>query len=222
MIMNGADKQDSTGLRVYILATQWCDLLQRLRAANLKCDAPPLADLSASENALRSVNEFLEAVPAIRESRVIRPLQGLLAALPDLLRLAVRFNQLVDELIEANANPSATTLEKGGTQLSMLVRFVEDATSGQIGATLQPARELFEAVHDRAQGARPSLLWDAPGNPSRNRSHHITRAYLAAAVDVLASATYRNERPAHGGESPLNTSAPASGGSRSWMALRLL
>src|SRR5215472_3713898 len=93
MIMNGADKQDSTGLQVYIPAAPWRDLLQRLRAANLQRDAPPPADLSASKDALRAIIECLEVVPAIRESGVIRSLQGLLAALPGLLQLAARNSQ---------------------------------------------------------------------------------------------------------------------------------
>jgi hypothetical protein len=145
--MNGTGDDDSTGPRVYVPPALWRELLECLKAANLKCDAPSPADMAASEDALRAVIAFLGAVPAVRESGVIRPLEGLLAALPDLLGLAVRFKELLAELEEADGNPSATALEKGGTQLSMLVRFVEDATRGQIGATLQPTRELFEAVH---------------------------------------------------------------------------
>jgi hypothetical protein len=186
--MSGTGDDDSTGAQVYIPPTLWRDLLERLRAANLKCDAPSPADMAASGDALSAVNAFFGAIPAVRESGVIRPLQGLLAALPDLLLLANRFNQLLAELEEAKSNSSATTLEKAGTQLSMLVLCIEDATRGGIGAVLQPARELFEAVHDRVQGGRPALLWDSPSKRSRNRAHHITRAYLAAAVDWLSAA----------------------------------
>lgn len=93
--------------------------------------------MSAVEDAQRAVTEFLLAIPAVRDSGIIAPLQGLLAALPGLIRLASRFNQLTDDLTEANADPDAITLAKGGTQLSMFVRFHEDATGGEIGATLR-------------------------------------------------------------------------------------
>jgi hypothetical protein len=82
----------------------------------LKCDDPPPADMSSSKDALRAVTEFLGAITAVRESGIVRPLHGLLAALPGLLRLAVRYNQLLGELSEANPKPKATTLEFGGTQ----------------------------------------------------------------------------------------------------------
>jgi hypothetical protein len=186
--MNGAGDDDNPGPRVYIPAAFWRSLLERLATANVKLAEPDLAGAEASEDAARAVTEFLEAIPAVRESGITRPLQDLLAALPGLVRVADRTNNLLVELAEAATDRDATILEKGGTQLGMLVRFVEDATGGEIGATLQPARELFEALHDRAQGDRPSLLWEAPHKPSRNRAHHITRAYLAAAVDVLHSA----------------------------------
>ena len=174
--------------RVYMPAPLWRALLESLKAANLKCPA----DMSASEDALRAVTEFLVAIPAVRDSGVVAPLEGLLAALPDLLRVGVRFNQLLDELVEAYIEQSPTTLAIGGTQLSMLVRFVEDATGGEIGATIQPARELFEAVHGRVQGVRPSMIW-AASKSSRNRAHHIARAYLAAAVDWLFAANMSKE-----------------------------
>lgn len=186
--MNGTVDDDSIGLRVYVAAASCRELLERLKAASVKCDLEPPLDLPASEDALRAVTEFLETIPAIRETGVSRPLRGLLEALPHLLRLAVRFNQCLDDLSNANTDRGATELEAGATQLSVLLRFVEDATQGQIGATLQPARELFANAHDRAQGGRPSPWFNAPLKRSRNRAHDITRAYLAAAVDVLAAA----------------------------------
>lgn len=48
----------------------------------------------------RGVVDFLDAVPAIRESGITQPLHQLLAALPDLLlRLASCWNQLTAELL---------------------------------------------------------------------------------------------------------------------------
>ena len=90
----------------------------------------------------------------------------------------------------------------------MLVRFVEDVTRGQIGAALQPARELSVAVHDRVQGHRPSLLSNVASKRSSNRVHHITRAYLAAAVDWLFAANMSKKEAKAWWGRPAEYSAP--------------
>jgi hypothetical protein len=180
------DNNDTTAAiveRVYLPAVQWDGLLRALQhASKTPCDQAA---------ALRGVVDFLDAVPAVREAGITHPLHQLLAALPYLLRLASRFNELLAELAEACGGPNVTILEKGGTQLGMLLRFVEDATDGRIGPdALKPVLALFVAVHDRVHHNKPSLLFDAswPTDIKTKpliRYNDIARGYLAAAADVL-------------------------------------
>jgi hypothetical protein len=92
--MNEAGDGDSTSGRVYLPAEHWRALLEALQQANR---APP-----DQAEALRAVVDFLDAVPAVRESDITLPLHQRLAALPDLLCLGARYNRLQDRLATIN------------------------------------------------------------------------------------------------------------------------
>jgi hypothetical protein len=129
--------------RVYLSTERWQTFLQALQhASQAPCDQAA---------ALRGVVEFLDAVPAVREAGITHPLHQLLAALPDLLRLAACWNQLTAELL-ASVESDVTMAAVSCAQLRAMLKFANSVAGEPVSKLLVPLAELGAEAVLEAQG----------------------------------------------------------------------
>lgn len=157
--MNGTNGKTNTPTEhVYLPAARVLGLLEALQRAS----HPP----HNQAEAVAGVVNFLDADPAIRASGITGPLHQLLAALPDLLRIAASRNEIVEKLAVANSkldDPAADAQMVRGEALREVIAYfdADDAVLGH-GVT-RPLKQILAAMHDGQQrkwANRPTGLVD--------------------------------------------------------------
>lgn len=158
---------------VYLPAERCRVLLEALQAAS--------ASPSDQVAALRSVINFLDADPAVRASGTTHPLRQLLAALPDLLRIAAGWNDVIEKLAAADAGlddrAADAPMVRGEALREVIAFFDADDAVLRHGVT-RPLKQILAEMHDGQQrkwGNRPTGLVD----------HHLRGVILFVARELI-------------------------------------
>lgn len=172
--MNGTNCEASTPIgHVYLPAARVLSLLQSLQRAN-----QPPHDQAA---ALRSVVDFLDADPAIRESGITQPLHQLLAALPNLLRIAASRNDVIEKLASAHEkldDPGADAQMVRGEALREVIAYFDTDDAVLRHGLTRPLKQILAEIHDGQQrkwGNRPTGLVD----------HHLRGVILYVMAEII-------------------------------------